>query len=296
MDANANVKYKDSVFTLLFSDPGKMLALYNALSGSDMPDSAQVEVATLADVLFMKQINDLAFIVESKVVILVEHQSTICGNAPLRLLLYIARVYEKIINIADKKAVFRSKLMKVPRPDFYVLYNGAEDYPERKTLRLSDAFAESGTAAAGGFLELEVTVLNINEGKNSDMVRRCEDLSGYVTFVSKVREHQKDGCDLQNAITKAIEYCVSHGVLAKFLEAHASEVRNMITTEFDLATALEVRGEESREEGRVEGIQTVARKLLGSGMPTEKVMDFTGLAREDVDKLRAGATEESNGA
>ena len=48
--------------------------------------------------------NDLSFTLDDKIVILIEHQSTISENAPMRLFLYLARVYEKLIN---KKAVYR---------------------------------------------------------------------------------------------------------------------------------------------------------------------------------------------
>jgi len=38
--------------------------------------------------------------------------------------------------------MFDRKLIKIPRPEFIVLYNGENPYPEKKTLRLSDAFMD----------------------------------------------------------------------------------------------------------------------------------------------------------
>jgi len=69
--------------------------------------------------------------------ILIEHQASICENMPLRLLIYIARIYEKLI---DNDAVYMRKLVKLPKPDFLVLYNGADAFPDEKTMRLSDAY------------------------------------------------------------------------------------------------------------------------------------------------------------
>ena len=288
-----------SLFTLLFSEPGKMLKLNNALSGMDIPAGTHIEVETLANVLFMKQLNDLAFVVGGKAVILIEHQSTICGNLPLRLLLYIARVYEKLISL---DAAFSSKRIEIPRPDFYVLYNGDKDLPDRSTERLSDAFADPVMAGAGGFLDLEVTVLNINPRRNTDMVRRCKDLADYVTFVSKVKEFLAAKRGLQSAITEAIEFCISHDVLAEFLKKHASEVINMLMAEFDMATAQKVWLEEGREEGlaegrleglaegrqegRQEGLISVAKGLLADGDFINRIIKVTGLAREAVENLR----------
>ena len=304
-----------SLFTLLFSEPGKMLKLYNALSGMDIPADTHIDVATLSDVLFMKQLNDLAFVVGGKAVVLIEYQSTVCGNLPLRLLLYVARVYEKLV---DKEAAFHSKQIKIPRPDFFVLYNGDANYPDRKTVRLSDAFADAGMACAGGFLELEVTVLNINAGRNIYIVSRCEELRDYVTFVSKVKEFLAARHELQNAITEAIEFCISHDVLAEFLREHSSEVINMLMAEFEMATAQKVWLEEGREEGREEGLTkgreegltkgreegltkgreegltkgreegiiSVAKGLLADGDSVDRIIKVTGLAREAVENMR----------
>jgi hypothetical protein len=51
----------------------------------------------LEGVLFKARMNDISFEIGDKLVVLIEHQSTINPNMPLRLLLYIGRVYEKIL-------------------------------------------------------------------------------------------------------------------------------------------------------------------------------------------------------
>jgi len=182
---SANREYRDSVFTLLFGEPDKMLELYNAISGNSLPTGTPITVATLTDALFMDRINDLAFVIEGRLVVLIEHQSTVCDNMPLRLLLYIARIYERFI---DGKAIYRSKQIKLPRPEFYVLYNGTAKMPDKTILRMSDAFLDYPNAAANLCpLELEVAVFNVNAGHNKDAVSRSENLSGYVRFVRKVR-------------------------------------------------------------------------------------------------------------
>jgi predicted transposase YdaD len=262
MDSNS--EYKASVFSLLFGEPEKALELYNALIGGSIAFSDNVEMATLSNVLYMGRINDLAFVVDGRLVVLIEHQSTPAGNLPLRLLLYIARVYEKIL---DNKAMYRSTPMKIPRPEFYVLYNGASDFPETKTVRLSDAFTDYGAGANGNGdggadvcggggsngsrapLDLEVTIYNVNAGHNAELLQRSVALSGYIAFTAKVREYWGAGHDLDQAIKLACDYCVRQDILAEFLEINASEVRNMLTLEFNLDEAREVWHEEGREEG-----------------------------------------------
>ena len=91
-----NTKYKDSVFSFLFSDPDSLRELYCALENVTLPEDVPVTINTLQDVLFLDRVNDISFEIGGKLVILFEHQSTINPNMALRLLLYIARVYEKI--------------------------------------------------------------------------------------------------------------------------------------------------------------------------------------------------------
>ena len=247
-----NREYKSTVFAKLFNDPDRLLALYNALSRSTLPADTPVEIATLEDVLFNERRNDVAFVLDGKVVVLVEHQSTISENMPLRLLLYVARVYEQLI---DDKATYMKTLMKIPKPDFIVLYNGIEPFPDERMLRLSDAYESypGASMGLGGSLELEVRMVNINEGRNSDIVRRCKDLEGYVRFVGKVRLYLGAGVRLKRAMTQAVRACIREGILADFLKKNASEVINMLTTEWDINVAMEVWKEEAREDGLEEG-------------------------------------------
>ena len=75
--------------------------------------------------------------------------------------------------------MYRQKLVKVPKPELIVLYNGKAPFPEEKTLRLSDAFVDAPKQAGGlGSLELIVRVLNINVGYNEEITGRSETLRG----------------------------------------------------------------------------------------------------------------------
>jgi len=47
---SVNREYKNSLFTTLFNDVEKLLSLYNAVSGSDLPLDTPLEIATLEDV------------------------------------------------------------------------------------------------------------------------------------------------------------------------------------------------------------------------------------------------------
>jgi hypothetical protein len=201
-----------------------------------------VVITTLQDIIYMNQINDLSFIVGGVMVFIIEHQSSLNRNMPLRILLYMAEVYKKIV---DRKSLYRSVLVKIPRPEFIVLYNGREEAPDRWEERLSDAFMEA-TGEEKPSLDLTVTVYNINKGRNRELLGRSEHLAGYAEFVARVRENEK-AMPLADAVADAIRGCVRQGILADFLGEHGSEVMNMLLEEWSLDEAKEVWREEGFE-------------------------------------------------
>ena len=72
---SVNKNYKDTVFRSLFSIKKNSLELYNAIMGTDYQDESIIELATLIEVLFSAMKNDLSFIINKKMIILIEHQS-----------------------------------------------------------------------------------------------------------------------------------------------------------------------------------------------------------------------------
>jgi hypothetical protein len=265
-----NSKYKDSVFSLLFSDPDTLREIYSAIEGVSLDPALPITINTLSGVLYMAQYNDISFTIGNKIVVLIEHQSTINPNMPLRLLLYIARVYEKIL---EKGNLYRGKLIKIPLPEFIVLYNGTKPYPDQVTLKLSDAFEATGDLKGGRTaapeLELTVRVYNINPGHNEEIVRRSGKLEGYSAFIGKVRENQTT-MPSEEAMKAAIEYCLEHNILRAFLAEHSSEVINMLLAEWNLDDAKEVWQEEAWEDGLEKGQKNILA-LMRQGYTAEQI-------------------------
>jgi predicted transposase/invertase (TIGR01784 family) len=287
-----NNKYKNSVFTMLFSDPALLRELYCALEDVSLPPDAPVSINTLEDVLFMDLINDISFEIGGKLVVLIEHQSTINRNMALRLLMYIARVYEKII---EGRNVYSSKPLSIPRPEFFVLYNGTDPFPDEQIMRLSDAFKNPCSLGLPekGFpaLELVVKVVNINEGRNKGIAERCKNLSEYSAFTAKARAFEKELGSREKAVKETVKYCQRHDILKEFLKLHAAEVLGMLMTEWNWDDALAVRYEEGLEQGWEEGEENkaleIARNALAKGLPTEVVVEITGLSQEEIEKLQS---------
>jgi predicted transposase/invertase (TIGR01784 family) len=275
------------VFTKLFSDPDILRELYSAIEGVTIPTDTPVDINTLTDVLYKERINDVSFTIDNHLVVLIEHQSTINDNIPLRLLMYVARVYEKIVN---RKKLYQAKLEKIPKPEFIVLYNGKYKYPDYSELKLSDAFKNvEGLKLSDSDklpLELIVQVYNINCGHNTEILKKCETLDGYSIFIDKVRKYKKKENSLEKGVKDAIKYCIDKNILKDFLETHSSEVLNMLLTEWNWDEALEVAREEGHEEGREEGLELAARNALAKGISIQTVQEITGFDLNIIEDIK----------
>ena len=254
----ANREYKDSVFSLYLSDPQRLIDVYNAVAKTNYPPDTPVEINTLTNVLYKNQLNDLSFVLDNQYVVLIEHQSTINDNMAMRLLLYCARVYEKMLK---KCPVHKRMRVKIPVPRFIVLYNGKADYPEYSVQKLSDSFKIEQENPA---LELKVEVYNINYAKSPELIQHSESLKDYSLFVQTVRDFEgadavQDEHTLERAIEKAIRYCIEHDIMAEFLEMHGSEVSNMLLEEWDMDEALKDAKEEGKEEAKQELIRQFSK-------------------------------------
>jgi len=241
----------------------------------------------------MEKINDISFELGGKLVVLIEHQSTINPNMALRLLLYIARVYEKMFK---EKSLYSGKHLPIPRPEFFVLYNGTVPFPDEQIIKLSDSYEKAGIPGVPEkekpLLELELRVININEGRNGEIAKRCRKLAEYSAFIAKVRYFEQETGNLEAGMKAAIKYCRDHAILKEFLELHSTEVFNMLITEWDTEKAKEVWFEEGLEEGMEKGLEKgreeIARNALAEGIPIELVQRITGLDVETIHNLRKG--------
>jgi hypothetical protein len=272
---NVNRQHKDTVFTFLFSNPDLLRELYSAIEGITLPPDTPIDINTLSDVLFRTQRNDISFLINNRLIVLIEHQSTISNNMPLRFLMYIARLYEETTGLKEK---FQRKLEKIPKPEFIVLYNGTDPYPDYKELRLSDAFMKTEKIKIDLPLELIVQVYNINKGRNKEILSKSNTLDNYSLFIDKIREYQKEYKPkyqnkkklLDKALKSAIKYCIKNEILEDFLKKHSSEVMSMLYAEYDPEVEKAIVREEALEEGREENIQYVL-ELVDQGLTSEEI-------------------------
>jgi len=278
---SVNREIKDGVFKLLFEIPENAAELYSALKGVPCsPD--EIQIITITTIISGKLKNDLAFVVRGRAMVLGEHMSSPYDNMPVRFLMYLGQLYEKWIKMkGEEKYLYGSKLYKIPTPEFVVFYNGTTTRPEKETLKLSDSF-EAPVNEDLGFLELEVPVYNINVGMNEELFRNSGKLRQYSEFIAKVREFNKLYDDYTQAVKEAVNHCIANDILTEFLREQGGKIVSILTAEYDVEVAKRVYGDERVEDRNIE----IAWNMIADGEPTERIMRYTGLAREEVENLR----------
>ena len=274
--------YKDTLFRRLFGDErekANALSLYNALAGTSHGDPDELELTTVEGVLYMGFKNDVSFLVDSQLV-LWEQQSTPNPNMPLRGLIYFGRLYAKHVRRHDLNMHGR-RLIELPTPRYCVFYIGVEDAPDAQVLRLSDSFG-----GETGDVEVTTTVININEGRNEQILEACETLAGYSHFVALVRRYAAEGLGRDDAVDRAVRQCISEGVLADFLSANRAEVVEMFLEEWDEEAYREAMRKEARddgfEEGRKVAIALAAEQIRLGRLTVADASAITGIPEEMI--------------
>ena len=259
--AEENVQYKDRLFKFLFgSEENKQwtLSLYNAINNSDYKDPNAIEITTIKGIVYLGMGNDSSFLITDEMN-LYEQQSTFNPNMPLRMMQYTGNLFEKYIK-QRKLNKYSSRLLKLPVPKLVVLYNGTSEQPDEMILRLSDSFPEGAKAD----IEVRVRMLNINYGRNKELMEKCKPLMEYSWLVAEVRKlNETNNVDgMSHAIDQAITNMPDDFQIKPFLEAHRVEVKGMLLEEYNEAETMELFREEGREEGQFSTLVNLTNKKI----------------------------------
>ena len=252
--------YRDTLFRMLYRNKKRLLSLFNAVNGTHYDNPDDLTITTLEGVLYLGMKNDVSCIIDMMMQ-LYEHQSTVNPNMPLRNLFYVSDLLQKYI-YEEGLDIYSRKQIKIPTPKFVVFYNGDEEQPERKEIRLSKAFS-ANTGETN--MELVVLQININKGQNEELKAACKTLQEYAEFTERAREHRKE-MELEDAIRTTIDECIRDGILKDFLLKNKAEVYHMCLYEFDVELHERVLREEEREEGRIEGRREGRREGRSEGI------------------------------
>ena len=143
-----------------------------------------------------------------------------------------------------------------------------------------------------------VTVLNVNEGHNADLMQHCNTLNEYAQYVARVRLYAAD-MSLDQAVERAVDECIREGILAEFLTCNRNEVISMSIFEYDKEleekklrkAEFEAGREIGHEAGLAEGknqaaFETAKRMLALKEFTSEKIAAISGLSLDEVKKLQ----------
>ena len=266
--------YKDTIFRMLYHDKENLLSLYNAVNGRNYTNAEDLQIVTLKNAIYMGMKNDLAFIMDMNLY-LYEHQSTYNPNIPLRNLFYIADEYQRLV---VQKSLYSTVIQKIPTPRFIVFYNGTKKVDDYNEFRLSSAYENS---TDNPDLELRVTMLNVNDGHNLELMEHCRTLKEYAKYVARVRKYVTQNIPLEEAVTRAVDECIEEGILAEFLMKNKAEVIKVSIYEYDKEfeekklrkAEYEAGVEAGIELGERSLLENQIRKKLKKGKPIEQLAD-----------------------
>ena len=236
-----------------------------------------MEINTIDDAIYMHLKNDMSFILDDWQN-LFEQQSTFNPNQPLRGFFYFADLYK--VKYFGKK-IYSTRLLKIPTPQYIVFYNGTTSMPDRKELRLSDAFQQPTEQPD---IEVVAHMLNINYGHNKELMERCQKLKEYAQFIDIIRHYLRENKQWSNeqAISKAIDDCIKNNILRDILQKERLRVMASILSEFDEVGYKEMirqeAYEDAYEDAYEEGVEYGVKTLI------EFVQDI-GYSKEDATTL-----------
>lgn len=284
--------YKDSLFTKIFSMPQHFKSVYGAILDKDISDK-EVVLCNNEPLLTVDIRNDVAMFYEDRIIVFIEHQSTVNNNMPLRMLWYAGAAFKKYIG-DQLKTVFGTKLIKLPKPEFYVFYAG-EKHWDKKHLKLSDAYELLEDEIA--LLDLQVEIINMRD-KDHPVMKRCQEAHVYIELIEEIEKLIDEGQSRDNAINIALtELSKKDSPLHNFILDCENEVKSMINYQLTLEEVAEhaqrIREQEVFEDGIEQGLEKgahakaleTAKNALAMGLDFDTIAKITGLSLDEIERI-----------
>ncbi len=290
-----NEKYKDALFRYLCNEEQEASKLYQAITGKYIPPE-NIELENLDSLVISDWYNDVSFKTkDNHVIILCEQQSTKCSNMTLRCLVYYTNLIRKLYEEnrdGFKDKLYRSTILKVPKPEFYILYIGKEK------IKCEELFTEhnAGYENINGFtndifLQIRVKNIDIHYNKLTENQKRASHtLAGYSYIIQQYDIHEKelknsisdDNVRKNKAMLMAIEDCRNAGYLLDYLDRE--EFKVMLEKEYTMADYIaslkedmKKQAENIRKQALEEGMEEGIKEGIEEGMEREREYSIKNL-------------------
>lgn len=263
---------KNSVFLDLFQNKSYLLKLYKTLHPEDTTatEDSLMDV-TIENVLTDNLYNDLGFIVNNKLMILIEAQSTWTMNILVRVLLYLAQSYHEYFQ-RTRQNYYKSKKVKMPKPELYVIFTGNKGQKPDQIF-FSKEFFE------GADIDIEVKAKVIYESDKDDIINQ------YIIFCKVFNEQTKQNGMTQKAVTETIRICKDKNVLKEYLNQREKEVVTIMMSLFDEEQIIKSFIRSERHDADRE---TAERMIKGGEMSLEKIARYIpSLSMEELKEIEA---------
>jgi hypothetical protein len=234
--------------------------------------------------------NDVAFKTkDNRLIIMVEHQSTLNENMPLRFLLYYAELL-KIYITQNEVNIFAKRAISIPKPEFFVVYNGEDP------LKDTELFLKANLGGNDEFITMKVKIMDITYDHLPQKIKqRNAVVDGYSYFMDRIRfYHKLQKLLLEEAIQKAIEDTLLKGYLVEYLQR--KEFVTMITKVLTIQEEIDLIRLEERQEGIEKGIEKgkieTVKAALEENLPIELIKKLTGLEKEKIEEIQTQLQKE----
>ncbi len=265
---------KNSVFLDLFQNKSYLLKLYQTLHPEDTTATEDsLTDVTITNVLTDNLYNDLGFIANNKLMILVEAQSTWTVNILVRVLLYLAQSYHEYFQRTSQD-YYKSRKVRMPKPELYVIFTGSKGRKPDKIL-LSEEFFK------GADIDIEVKAKVIYESDTDDIINQ------YIVFCKVFNEQTKQHGMTRKAVTETIRICKDRNVLKEYLLEREKEVVTIMMSLFDEEQIMKSFIKSERHEAAQESARETAKRMIKKGkMSLEEIADYVpALSLEELKEL-----------
>ena len=158
--------------------------------------------------------------------------------------------------------------------------------PDKTELKLSDAFPQG----AKGDIQVKVTMLNVNYGRNRKLLQKCRPLSDYSLFTTSVRELIKRGKTKEEAVEEALKLLHDDSEVKKLVLENKAGVAKMILFEYDEEAVMRARDKDAEARGKAEGEKAkglqIAKAMLAKGIDLDTTSQCTGISIDELKKFK----------
>ena len=268
-------QHRDTIFRGIFKEPHNFLHLLQWCRGgkSDLTVDCITPFDLDSELAVRIRRNDVSFITkDNRLVILVEHQSSLCPNMAFRLFLYYIELLQLWIKLNEVNVYGESIVPVLPVPEFYVAYNGVKP--------LDSNYSTFVLEREGIKIDIQVKIVDIHFEELTD-VEASNTLAGYAYFYKIYDECIAQGATRDSAFSTARDECIKNGYLRGYVDKEDFIVFYKDILDYD--TQLIKEGEAW---GEAKGVINTALKLLEAGTSLQYLTEVLHLSESQILELK----------